>query len=594
MKFIGLLKWMQITILSITLIACGGGSGKSGSITGTVATGAPLSGGVITIVDSKNKTMTTTTDSSGKYSVDINSLTPPLVIYYSGFSNTGNNITLYSIYDGNSSNNTVNITPLSDAIITLITGQTGSDFLANPDFSKLNASSIATANTSIANNLSSLLQATNLPSTVNFINTNFDANKTGIDLILDLIQANTMPAKSTVLAPSILLAGKLSQGSLELTPPVGGVANGSVVLNGAISATTIPAGVNLSAIDNLIAKINTNLQNPSSYVANMVALSDPNFMELGNDALTFWAQSTSYQTLSKSTINGCNFSTPFICNVSFLIGQVNSTQNPIVFQIQVVANNGAWLFYGNQQKIYTSLHTGYYNLTDFTSDTTSSSQYAAFETNISSEGTYGPSANSANLYISTSQGWFLVGSLTKALNSFGTPGTNSFIYSELQLSDSDIDMLYNESILLGSLQARLDVLDVNNLIIQSTITYNISLPMKQSQLSNMNYIGLSSSGLAQLKNYNGQNHLSLNLDAMGGGFSSIGINENWTQTKNMALTQTTANLGAMPTSIDIGFSNSITLGADKFRAIDIFGNDAQGRYQHVKYLGCNASNCTSN
>ena len=140
----------------------------------------------------------------------------------------------------------------------------------------------------------------------------------------------------------------------------------------------------------------------------------------------------------------------------------------------------------------------------------------------------------------------------------------------------------------------MDILDSSNVVINTTNYYNIPLPMKQSQLLNMEFIGLSNEGLTNLKQYTGQNSLTMNLESFGGSFESISLNKNWNDTNNLNLTQSSTNLTPYSKSVTVNFSNSTALSSNKYRAFDMFGKDAQGRRLNIKYHGCNAVNCISN
>ena len=598
------MRYFLLLISFLILTACGGGGGGSSSTTlkGTVATGAPLGLGTVTILDSTGKTVTTSTDSDGLYSVDIASLTAPMILKFNGYSALGAPLTLYSVIENKTdgTSNIANITPITDAMLALISGQSGTSFFESPDFAKINSSSISQTNTLLLNNISPLLVATSTASNFDFIKSEFTANKSGFDMVLELIQANTMPSKSIGASNSVMISGKLASGSIELTPPSGGLSSGgSASVNGSIQSNSqMPVGINFGKIDTLIANVNTIIASNSSMVSRLEALTDDNFRHDGELKNSIWTGAISNGftslTLSKGSIIGCNFNTPFICDVSFLAKSNTASVTPFKFNIPLIYKNGSWYFYGNQNKFNTYIQTTYYNMIDFTSSTIQKSPYSAFETFFSTEGAYGSQANNANLYVLSPSGWQLIGNISKASNSFGTPGVDSFVYNEFQPSDSDIDNLFNISIALGGLQFKMDILDSSNVVINTTNYYNIPLPMKQSQLLNMEFIGLSNEGLTNLKQYTGQNSLTMNLESFGGSFESISLNKNWNDTNNLNLTQSSTNLTPYSKSVTVNFSNSTALSSNKYRAFDMFGKDAQGRRLHIKYHGCNAVNCISN
>jgi hypothetical protein len=602
------IKMHRISLLLLVLIlaACGGsgngGVSNSTTLKGTVATGAPLGSGTVTVLDSDGKSVTATTDSNGLYSVNVESLKPPMIIQFSGYSATGVPIKLYSLIEkkNNGSSITANITPITDAMLTLISGESGSNFYISPDFSKINSNSIETTNILLKNNLNTLMTATNTSSNFDFIKSEFSANKIGFDMLLELVQANTMPSKSSGGSNSIMISGKLASGSIEITPPIGGISNGGAAnINGSIQYNSqLTNGIDFEKIDTLISKANLIFSSKSSVVSKLEDLTDNNFRHDGETKNTFWAgiasNGSTDVTLSKGSIIGCNFSTPVVCDVSFLAKENNSTASPFKFNIPLIYQNSNWFFYGNQNKFNTYLHTTYYNMINFTSSSVQKTPYTAFEVFFSTEGAYGNQADNANLYVLSTSGWQLIGNISKSNNSFGTVGVDSFVYNEFQPTDNEIDNFYDISIAVGTLQFKLDILDSSNNVINTSNFYNVSLPMKQSQLVNMDFIGLSSDGLNSLKNYSGQITLTMGLDSFGGSFDSIGLNKNWNETNNLNLSQSASDLGEYSKSVKIDFANSASLSSDKYRAFDMFGKDAQGRRLHIKYLGCNAITCTSN
>jgi hypothetical protein len=597
--------------MALALTACGGGgtstnlidsAGNTTTLKGTVAIGAPLGMGTVTIMDSGGRSIKTSTDENGLYSVDISSLTAPLILEFDGYSPLGVPIKIYSTNDAklNGKANIANITPITDAMLTIITGQSGSSFYKQPNFDKIKAESISQANNLIANKLSSLLAATGSKNDINFIKTEFDANKSGHDMLLELVQLNTMPAKSNSVSPSIMIAGTLANGSVEITPPSGGaVAVANSTVNGSIQANALmPLGINFNGIDDLIKNVNASLSSNSSVVSKLEALTDDGFIQDGENKNAVWtnavAQGFSNLTLSKGSILGCNFSDPFVCEVSFLAKSNDFAVLPRQFKATLAYKNGSWIFYGNRNKFNSYVKTTYYNSVEFTANGSTSTPYVAFETFFSTEGLVASNAVSGKLYAKTASNWLLLGTLNKLNNSFGTVGINSFVYSEFQPTDAMIDTLYEATIATGSLQIKLDIFDNAANIINSQISYNMPLPMKKGQLLNMDFIGLSTTGLDSLKTFTGQNKINMNLEARGGSFQSIGLNKNWIDTSNMSINQSSTNLKYNSVDGAINFSNSMTLAADKFRAIDMFGQDAQGRRQHVKYHGCNADLCNAN
>jgi hypothetical protein len=194
-------------ILNLALTACGGGGGSSSSstsssssVSGVAATGAPLSGALITLTDKNGKTVSTTAGEDGTYTLDVTGLTAPFIIVATGA--VGDAQTTQASIVSNTpaagSSSTANINPLTNAIVTSLSS--GSD----PSAISSNLSSI---NTSSINNAIALLnQALGGLATGSGANSNFNpfadsatANGTGFDKLLDNLTFSVQPGTGAIL-----------------------------------------------------------------------------------------------------------------------------------------------------------------------------------------------------------------------------------------------------------------------------------------------------------------------------------------------------------------------------------------------------------
>jgi hypothetical protein len=115
-----LVKNLPYLLIALTLIACGGkgnsnnGNGSAGISLGiTVATGAPVIGATVTVVDSKgnSENCSSTTSSSGQLTCLLTTaVSPPYLIRAQQLSNI-----LYAVVPDSLSSN-INVTPISDAM----------------------------------------------------------------------------------------------------------------------------------------------------------------------------------------------------------------------------------------------------------------------------------------------------------------------------------------------------------------------------------------------------------------------------------------------------------------------------------------------
>lgn len=118
-----MLKYLLIIGFASILAACGGGDEDSAAVTGTsmtgvAATGAALVDATVTVYDSSGKTKVATGNTSGKYTLDISGMTPPLLVVAKDASHELT--ALVSSVSGNSV--TANVNQLTSKIAADVTG----------------------------------------------------------------------------------------------------------------------------------------------------------------------------------------------------------------------------------------------------------------------------------------------------------------------------------------------------------------------------------------------------------------------------------------------------------------------------------------
>ena len=212
---------------SLALAACGGGGGgdadpsmptsgnPSGNtttaiLTGTAATGGPISGSV-TLKDSSPSTSTLTASSAsdGSFSFDVTGLTAPFLLRIA-YGDAASPSTLYSLAAGAG---TTNITPLTSIATRAAAGGVDLDaFFRNSTGADIAGagSRMSQAVSALQSVLSPLFQRFNVQG--NLLSTPFTADHTGIDAVMDAI---TVDFKGV----SVSLAAKSSGMLLFSAPP---------------------------------------------------------------------------------------------------------------------------------------------------------------------------------------------------------------------------------------------------------------------------------------------------------------------------------------------------------------------------------------
>lgn len=192
---------------SLILLACGGGSDTVPTppaptiLSGVVASGAPLAGATITVVDSDATTVdpkAVTADANGNYSVDVSGLKAPLVVKASAVVQ-GTPVDLVALVPSltASSTNAANVTSLTNAVAALLAPSGDTSTLLTPATlaATATAQKVTDATSLVVNTLrTDPVIAASLGANFNPLTTTFTANGTGIDAVLDRLDINVSAA----------------------------------------------------------------------------------------------------------------------------------------------------------------------------------------------------------------------------------------------------------------------------------------------------------------------------------------------------------------------------------------------------------------
>ena len=166
---------------------------------GTVATGAPLTNSTVTFLDAKPSSVTTVTDTAGKFSIDMSKVKSPAIMSVT----LSDGRKMYSIWDGSTqgSSATTNITPLTDAVVSEYAKSKNikpSDISAT----SVDTTALKTAKNTVKEWIVSAYQTTGGNATsLDILNTPFDASGKGLDAVLDSLNFTRNSDGLTVLYP---------------------------------------------------------------------------------------------------------------------------------------------------------------------------------------------------------------------------------------------------------------------------------------------------------------------------------------------------------------------------------------------------------
>jgi hypothetical protein len=581
------------------MAGCGGGGGTSSigvtaalpiTLKGTAATGAPITEATITIFDSAGQTVSAATDSNGNYTLDVSTLKPPLLLKLTGQNSDGTPTLLYSAIDSFDGllNPTANVTPLTNAALVLATGQNASEFFEGPDISKLSKENLAAANAKLKDELGPTIAGSGTDAGVDFAKTSFVADKSGVDLLMESIDIKTNPPSQSNGPTSVALIGKLYKGGKIITPPSGGLSKGNATVVGSLSIPTSYQVANFKGIDSLFAAVNQIIQSGignANQITQLTSLTDAAFLNYGQDSQAFWNGIATNGTGAKIVdigLVGCNFSTPLICEVSGFVAS-NGHRNAVNTSLIYDGNSNAWKFYGNKRITNLSVTTTLFRETYFTSSTLTRNAYSGYEVVVNTDGG-GSKIDTAKLYIFYDNAWQLIDTVVR---DYSTTAPN-FLYKEVKLSDAQITSL-NASALASGVSVRLDLLDASGGLLGSNFLYNVSLPLLSTDVANFKFPEITDSGIAQLKQYNGEKSLTLTVSPGNGVFS---VKEfYWNQYFTPGQSVVATDLGLRSKVVNITLENTLAMSDHTNRAFDFYGFTADGMKIHTRNAGCNVAIC---
>lgn len=181
------------------------GAGDAGA-DGTGADGAPIANATIRITDADGKVVTTTTDATGYFRVNIGGLKQPLVAGVQRSGNAWRSAMVEVIQPGRSKFYTLNLTGLTDLVLAELasaSGISGGSDAVTPSVLAANSSRLSTAVQTVNQRVSAQLQAAGISATsFNPLTSAFRADSTGYDKVLDSVTITKTDNGSTILDPT--------------------------------------------------------------------------------------------------------------------------------------------------------------------------------------------------------------------------------------------------------------------------------------------------------------------------------------------------------------------------------------------------------
>jgi hypothetical protein len=196
----------------MVLLGCGGGGGGSTNsvpvaavvpttLSGTVATGKPLSSATIVITDTAGRSKSITGGLDGSYTMDISDLVAPLVLKAAGVQ-SGHTVKMVSVLDSFSASqaNVANITPLTTALAAHLSSTGLPDDLSPITDRDRITNGLAIADVALQDTIAPMMRAIGV--TGSPIHAPFTANGTGYDKLYDNIVVGLSRGKLLVIGPA--------------------------------------------------------------------------------------------------------------------------------------------------------------------------------------------------------------------------------------------------------------------------------------------------------------------------------------------------------------------------------------------------------
>lgn len=223
---------IAIALVTLAVSACGGGdSGSSASTTpgtnvppaqtvsGVAATGAAMQGATVTLMDATGKSVDCPANATtGAFQCTVTGLTAPFVLSASG--NVADSQATLIALSASAGSQTINITPITNAIAATIVGDNPSKLLGNTGLlqSMVTAQTVSNTVAAYAAALADLLAATGNTG-VDLISGPLTAGAPGLDRLLDQLKVNVLPDGSVQIS-SVAGASSDTPAQLQLLPGV--------------------------------------------------------------------------------------------------------------------------------------------------------------------------------------------------------------------------------------------------------------------------------------------------------------------------------------------------------------------------------------
>lgn len=256
---------IALALATLALSACGGGdsgsstnaSGGGGgsqaqTVSGVAATGAAMQGATVTLMDANGQSVNCPANATtGAFQCTVTGLSAPFVLSATG--NVADSQATLIALSATAGTQTINITPITNAIAATIAGDNPSTLLGNTGLlqSKVTAQAVSSTVAAYSAALANVLAATGNTG-VDLISGPLTAGAPGLDRLLDQLKVNVLPDGSVLISS---VAGASSDTPVQLKLDKGVVPQASDASSvpstatiGGSTVSSLPTATDLAAL----------------------------------------------------------------------------------------------------------------------------------------------------------------------------------------------------------------------------------------------------------------------------------------------------------------------------------------------------------
>lgn len=349
--------------VSVLLAACGGGgggkpSGPAGSnatISGTAAAGLPLVGSV-TIKDANGTSRTVSIGANGAYTVDTTGLAAPFLLRATGTAG-GATYVVHSAATSADVNGNINITPLTDLILSNVAGQIATNYFDSGSFGNLSASQLNTEAAKLKEKLLPVLQAMGVDTATDLLRAQFTPLSSPLDKALDAISVSYDTSTNIATLTNVLTRESITDDiatpaaqepspiTMSDTSNLGTAADDIPLIRAALASFTAAFSTSLPTV----ATIKGHL---TSGFLDLDQDRDAMASEMAGDSSNIGIQLTD---VSINHIDYTDTASP-VADISFLVKSASGAVLDREQHFKLKKIDGTWKLHGNQRVLDISAH----------------------------------------------------------------------------------------------------------------------------------------------------------------------------------------------------------------------------------------------